>query len=73
MDLVVRFSDSAVVAVLLADVAELDQPPERHELADLSAFDGIRRGEKCVRIGTGQRFDQFPMRQRTWRSGRFVQ
>ena len=72
MDLAVAPSDAAVVAVLLADVSEFYQPPERDVFPGLAAFDGVRGGKKRIHIGPGQCFDQFPVRQRTRLGGRFV-
>ena len=59
-------------AVLLADVSEFYQPPERDVFPGLAAFDGVRGGKKRIHIGPGQCFDQFPVRQRTRLGGRFV-
>ena len=73
MYLAVALPDSAVVAVLLADVREFHQPPKGNNPSNLAAFHLVCGGEKCIRIRPGQKLGQFPMRQRTRRSDRFVQ
>ena len=64
---------AAIVAVLLANVAELHKPAKSHPPSGSPGLYVVCRLEKRIRIGPGDKPGQFPMRQRARIRGGFLQ